>query len=183
MARPTAPAGESYRRLGVAIRQARKGVGWLQGDLGMALKEDERGRKPSQAAVSDWENGHTRVDLDRIAEIEDVLGLQRGELLVEAGAVAAQQVPTSTPTEAAILADEALDEGSREFLVDAYRYVRRNVSSPGGEADRGDAAPPKTAAEFDVREALAEWDAEPAPQPPKGLPPARGEGRGPARSA
>lgn len=67
---------ERRRALGRAIRRARRAMS--QSELGAAVNRP-------QSCISVWERGGVDLGVDRVYEIEDVLGLRHGTLLAQAG--------------------------------------------------------------------------------------------------
>lgn len=58
----------TYEDIGRRVRRARAELGWLQADLGRALP-----RPRSHAAISDIERGKTKLDLEELSELAQVL--------------------------------------------------------------------------------------------------------------
>lgn len=58
----------TYKEVGRRIRQARAELGLVQADLGRMLS-----RPRSHAAISDIERGKTKLDLEELAELAQVL--------------------------------------------------------------------------------------------------------------
>lgn len=58
----------TYRMVGQRIRQARTELGLVQADLGRMLS-----RPRSHAAISDIERGKTKLDLEELAELAQLL--------------------------------------------------------------------------------------------------------------
>lgn len=58
----------TYEEVGRRVRRARAELGLLQADLGRKLS-----RKRSHAAISDIERGKTKLDLEELAELAQVL--------------------------------------------------------------------------------------------------------------
>lgn len=117
---PTADARDLYAAIGAEIRHAR-GKRTAE-SLGDAIDKD-------QTSISNYERGRGRVALDVLWAIEDELDLQRGQLQVKAGAIAANIVPTNTPVEQAIRDDPRLDDNAKDVVLYAYRYCV-SVSKP-----------------------------------------------------
>lgn len=58
----------TYEEVGQRIRQARQALGLMQADLGRMLS-----RPRSHAAISDIERGKTRLNLEELAEVAQIL--------------------------------------------------------------------------------------------------------------
>ena len=105
---------EHLSNLGQAIRSARGSL--TQARLGTLLDVP-------QTTVSRWEKGQVALDVIRIRELEMVLGLESGSLLLAAGITTAK--PRVKDISQAILTDPNVDPRLRRDLVVLYgNYVR-----------------------------------------------------------
>lgn len=171
---------DTRARLSRALRQAYETAGMTQTGLAEATGID-------QQTISKYARGAVTPPLEAVETLEDACGLERGHILRLAGFVT-----DDIDIRSGIAADTSLDKPGREMVLGAYDYARRSAASIrllGGRSARRGGSPPKTAAEFDVGEALAEWEAQPLDPPPDSVlraekdrasPP---EEEGPARSA
>lgn len=96
-------------------------------DIGRAIRR-LRAKKATQEAIADllgvtqgtvsqWETGRSHPSFRQMQTIERHLGLGRGSILVAAGLVEVGGI------EAAILADDSLDENELDLLLRVYRSV------------------------------------------------------------
>lgn len=120
-----------YDAVGREIRRARGGR--TQTWLGDAIGAD-------QGTISDYEVGRTRVPLHVIMQIEQALGLGKGELLAKAEVVDPEQVPIETTTVAAIRQDPDLMDDQKRVMVDLYQTYMR-YRTPASVHDMTDRLP------------------------------------------
>lgn len=108
-----------YERLGAVIREVRgkRTQRWLAD----AAEVD-------QTTLSYYELGKSRIPLDFVQRVEEVLGLEHGEILVRAGLVSPSLMRDreETATATAIATDPDLEDEARDLMQWMYAYCQRH---------------------------------------------------------
>lgn len=103
-------------RIGAAIRRYRIAAGLSQSELGVMINLDQTG-------VGEIERGERPLPVERLLEIEAVLELDRGALILDAGLVPMPSV------ESAVLADQKLTPEWRKPVLALYRSAVADASA------------------------------------------------------
>lgn len=119
-ARTTKPKRPDLVAFGTALALARRRAGLSQGRLGELVGEWKQG------SVSDWERGNTECPPPVVMAIEEVLGLEPGDLSHHLGYLPLSAAGRTIEWDviAAIVHDAHLTEVQRQALTLAYEAYR-----------------------------------------------------------
>lgn len=114
----------SYEEVGRRVRQARQELGLMQADLGRLLSKPR-----SHAAVSDIERGKTKLDLEELGELAQLLQKPLA-YFIDPGPSPGVEYRRSEPDGSA--------EQQRHHVrsVDAFKQVARDQARRRAEGDR-----------------------------------------------